>query len=194
MHTLFKALAAATLAAIVSPAGLAHAGTPVDPGALEPPPPPGATCSADGQWVICHTGVTFEPVNEPVFDLPCGTVYETGSDSRRGIRWYQEGKLVKRFVTQQAAMMWSLSADGSSPTVAVTSHDSWWEFYATPGDPSTHYGSTEGDGTTVQAPGYGVIVHIAGRLQNEDVEDFRGVWLTPDDPSVAEKLCDALTR
>ena len=61
-------------------------------------------------------------------------------------------------------------------------------------DPSTNYGSTEGDDMTVQAPGSGVIVHIAGRVLNEDVEDFRAVWLTPDDPGVVEKLCDALAR
>jgi hypothetical protein len=45
-----------------------------------------AECQADGTWIICHTGLVFTPVNEPILDFqpPCGTLYETSTDIRRG--------------------------------------------------------------------------------------------------------------
>ena len=93
-----------TRAGVLALAGLiwmavpAAAGPLVDPSTLQPPPPPGAECRLDGQWVICHTALEFAPVNEPILDieLPCGTMYWTGTDVRSGIRWYNadDGKLV----------------------------------------------------------------------------------------------------
>ena len=80
----------------------AAAGSPVNPGTLIPVPPEGAVFRADGRWIICHTSLSFAPVNEPAIDLPCGTVYETGTDERRGIRWYDsEGRLAERFVSSR---------------------------------------------------------------------------------------------
>jgi hypothetical protein len=76
----------------------AAAGPLVDPSSPRQPPPPGADCRLDGAWIICHTSVDFFPVNEPIFDLPCGTLYETATDIRRGIRWHDNstGMLVTR--------------------------------------------------------------------------------------------------
>jgi hypothetical protein len=63
---------------------LASANSLVDPSTLIPEPPPGAVCRADGQWIICHTSLSFAPVNEASGDvLTCGPVYQTGSDERR---------------------------------------------------------------------------------------------------------------
>jgi hypothetical protein len=171
----------------------AAAGALVDPSSLTPPPPPGAVCRADGAGTICHTEVSFPSVNDPVFDLPCGTVYETGSDVRHGIRWYNsDNKLVKRFVTQDAEATWSLSPTGAGPTVTATTHANWRNDYAVPGDVSTGPQVTHGDGLTVQAPGFGVIAHIAG-LDPPD-GPHRGIFHDIDDPAVAAKLCAALTR
>src|SRR4029450_12745924 len=86
----------------------AAAGPLVDPSSLRPPPPPGADCRLNGAWIICHTSLEFFPVNEPIFALPCGTLYETATDIRRGIRWYDSSTrmLVTRFVTQDLTGTW----------------------------------------------------------------------------------------
>jgi hypothetical protein len=182
-------LALAGLIWMAIPAG---AGPIVDPSTLQPPPPPGAECRANGQSIICHTSLVLNPVNEPVAELPCGTVYETSTDVRRGIRWYNsDGKLVKRFVTQDLEGTWSLSPTGASPTAKLTAHDNWRNTYAVPGDESSGPTIFHGNGITVQAPGFGVIVHIAGL----DLPDgtHHGVARIFEDPEVAAELCAALT-
>jgi hypothetical protein len=62
--------------------------------------------------------------------------------------------------------------------------------YAVPGDESSGPTIFHGDGFTVQAPGFGVIVHIAGL----DLSDgaHRGVIRFIEDPEVAAELCAAL--
>jgi hypothetical protein len=109
-------------------AGPAAAAT-VDPDTLNPPPPPGADCREDGTWIICHTGLTFDAVNAPIddFGLPCGTIYETSNDVRRGIRWYgrADRTIVKRVVTQDVEGTWSLSPTGAGPAVSLSAHANW---------------------------------------------------------------------
>jgi hypothetical protein len=171
----------------------AAASTVVDQSTLIPVPPPGAVCHADGPWTICHTEVSFPSLNDPVFDLPCGTVYLTGSDVRHGIRWYNsDNKIVKRFVTQDAEGTLSLLPQGAGPTVTVTAHDNWRNVYTVPGDVSSGEQPTHGDVLTLQAPGFGVIAHIAGL--NPDDPAGHGIVRSVDDPAVAAKLCAALTR
>lgn len=166
----------------------------VDPGILIPEPPSGAVCWAVGGGTICHTQLSFPSVNEPVLDLPCGTVYQTGSDVRLGIRWYNDdNKLVKRLYTLTADAGWSLSPQGAEPTVAVTIRENWSSLFAVPGDLSTEFGGhTAGVGVKVQSPGFGVIAHVSG------LDDSRGshigVFIVPEDPAVFPKLCAALTR
>ena len=118
------ALVGAVLIWMAAPAG---AGPIVNPTALQPEPPLGAVCRADGPWTICQTTFLVDVVNEPILDfgLPCGTVYETIFDLREGIRWYLDGKLVKRFVSQNAEGTWSLSPTGAGPAVTVALHGTW---------------------------------------------------------------------
>jgi hypothetical protein len=175
----------------------ATAGPLIDPSTLQPPPPPGAQCQADGQWIICHTSLVFTPVNEPILDiqLPCGTLYETATDVRSGIRWYDSssGRLVTRFVTQDLQGTWSLSPSGDGPTVTVSAHNNWRNVdIDADADESTWPTTVHGDGFTLQAPGVGVIAHIAGL----DLPDgtHRGVARVIEDPEVAATLCSALTR
>ena len=127
--------------------------------------------------------------HKPIFDLPCGTVYETIFDLREGIRWYLDGKLVKRFVSQNAEGTWSLSPTGAAPTVTVGLHANWRNEYALPGDESSGSQTFHG-GIIVRAPGVGVIAHIAG-LELAD-GTHRGVFRF-DDAGVAAGLCEALT-
>ena len=181
------------LALLALTAPTASAGTPtVDPSTLQPVPPPGATCRLDGRFVICRTELhqTFE--NEPAFDLPCGTVYETSRDDRSGIRWYSNGLLVRRRVTAVQSGFWTLSATGDAPRVAVSAHFNWWAIPAVPGgEMDTETLTTHGNEFVAKAPDGRVIAHLAGL----DLPDgtHHGVLRISDDPVIATALCDALT-
>ena len=104
------------LIALAVPA-VASAGQPVDPSTLTPEPPPGAECRATGNGVICDTVFDASiPTPLPVAELPCGTLHETNSDLRDGVRWHDaEGRLLERQVTQQLRGTWSLSARHVGP-------------------------------------------------------------------------------
>jgi hypothetical protein len=180
------------LAGLVGMAAPAAAGPLVDPDTLQPPR---TDCRLDGAWIICQTGLSFTPVNEPILDieLPCGTMYWTGSDVRSGIRWYSadDRKLVKRFVSFETDSVVSLSPTGAGPTATLEQHYNWWNYYAIPGDESSGSLQEPGNSLTISAPGYGVIVHIAGQFVPD--ETFHGTFRFPDDPEVAAELCAALT-
>jgi hypothetical protein len=169
----------------------------VDPAALTPAPllvGAQAECQADGRWILCHTTLDLEPVNEPVADLTCGTVYETSHDVRLGTRWYNaaDSVIVKRHVRQDLEGTWSLSPEGAGPTVAINVHANWYDSqYADPNDLDSGVQSVHGE-ITVSAPGFGVIGHIAGL--DEPDGTHHGTIRGLDDPAVVAKLCAALTR
>ncbi len=175
----------------------AAGGKAVDPAALTPAPllvGAEAECRADGRWILCHTTLALEPANEPVFELPCGTVYETSTDVRLGTRWYAaaDSVIVKRHVRQDLEGTWSLSPEGAGPTVAITAHLNWYDSqYTDPNDIDSGTGASHGE-LTIRAPSYGVIAHIAGLDRPDDTH--RGVFRVPEDPAVAAELCAALTR
>ena len=180
-----------TVLALMAPA--AGAATPSDdPSTLQPAPPSGASCRLDGRFVICHTELHQPFEREPVFDLPCGTVYETSRDDRKGIRWYSSGLLVRRRVTAVLSGFWTLSATDAAPRVAISAHWNWWAIPAVPGgDIDTETITTHGNEFLAKAPDGGVIAHIAG-LDLPD-ETHHGVLGVPDDPVIAAAFCDALT-
>ena len=182
-----------TLAVLALMAPAAGASTPtVDPSTLQPAPPSGASCRLDGRFVICHTELHQAFEGEPVFDLPCGTVYETSRDDREGIRWYSNGLLVRRRVTAVLSGFWTLSATGAAPRVAISAHWNWWAIPAVPGgDIDTETITTHGNEFLAKAPSGGVIAQIAGL----DLPDgtHRGVLRVPDDPVIVAAFCDALT-
>jgi hypothetical protein len=188
--TLLAALTA--LAAVASMfAGAAAAGRPIaDPSALQPAPPPGAVCRADGPYVICDTflDATFE--NEPVFDLPCGTVYETSADNRDGTRWYVDNLLVKRRVVAHLTGTWSLSPTGGGPTVVVDANWNWWIRLAVPGDESTGELTSHGTDLRVSGPGLGGLIHDAGITYPDGTH--HGIARFFDTPGAAVALCAAL--
>jgi hypothetical protein len=170
----------------------------VDPGALTPAPSlVGATaeCRADGRWIVCHTTASTDLVNEPItdFGLPCGTIYETSTDVRYGIRWYDAADSVirKRHVRQDVAGFWSLSPDGSGPVVRLTIHANWYDSgYTNPLDLDSGVRQYHGM-ITANAPGTGNIGIIAGH--DEPDGTHHGVLRGIDDPAVAANLCAALT-
>lgn len=175
---------------IPAPAG---AGRAVDPASLQPPPPPGADCSANGRQVICHTGLVFDPLNEPVFELPCGMFYESGHDVRRGIRWYVDGRLTTRFVSGDFDGTWSLSPTGGGPVVSVSSHATWRNVdIDADADEETWPTSFHGNGFRASAPGYGVIIHIAGLDSPDGTHHGVGSDALFEDPEVQAELCAAM--
>ena len=193
-------LLAAMLATLLLACGAALAAPKsVDPDTLTPPPPPGAECKDTGNFIICQTFFD-EPslVNEPVFELSCGTVYETSNVHREGIRWYsKEGLLLRRFVTEDVQGTWSLSPTGEGPTVRFFAHDNWTDVYTTPGDEESVSTTYHGDSFTAMAPGYGVLFHIAGiDLPNGTHHGAGGAFFIDDegnvDPEADAALCAAL--
>ena len=183
------------LAGLVGMAVPAAAGPLVDPDTLQPPPPPVPSAGSTERGSSARPRLSFTPVNEPILDieLPCGTMYWTGTDARSGIRWYgaDDRKLVKRFVSFETDSVVSLSPTGAGPTATLTQHYNWWTYYAVPGDESSGSLQERGNNLTISAPGYGVIVHIAGQFVPD--ETFHGTVRFPDDPEVAAELCAALT-
>ncbi|MEO5941049.1 MAG: hypothetical protein ABIZ72_08655 [Candidatus Limnocylindrales bacterium] len=169
--------------------GGVSAGTTVDPSTLTPPPLGIPTCTASGPWVICSTIFDGSAQNEPAFDLPCGTVYVTTTDTRYGRRWYFDSKLVRRHVVQDSAGTWSLSPTGEGPVVRIASHATWGEVYTVPGDESSAVGHSRGTDLLAWGPEGGLLAHVSGRSQDDT---FTGRFQIPEDPALAAKICEAL--
>jgi hypothetical protein len=195
-------LLAAMLATLLLACGAALAAPKsIDPNTLTPPPGEGvvAECKETGNFIICQTYFD-EPslVNEPVFELSCGTVYETSTVHREGIRWYsKEGLLLRRFVTEDVQGTWSLSPTGEGPSVRFFAHDNWTDIYTTPGDEDSASTTYHGDSFTAMAPGYGVLFHIAGQdLPDGTHHGAGGAFFIDDegnvDPEADAALCAAL--
>jgi hypothetical protein len=185
------AAVAALVAAVCTLAGTASAGRPIpDPSVLQPPPPPGAVCRADGPQVICDTFLDSTLENEPVFDLPCGTVYETSVDTRDGTRWYIDNLLVKRRVIAHLTGTWSLSPTGAGPTVAVDANWNWWIRLAVPGDESTGELTSHGTDLRVSGPGLAGVIHDAGITYPDGTH--HGIARLFDTPEATTVLCAAL--
>jgi hypothetical protein len=133
-------------------------------------------------------------VNEPILDLPCGTVYETSHDERRGLRWYDaaSGLIVKRLVFFDLHGSWSLSPSGP-PTVRVTvnavSRD---VIFPDPYDQDTWPHEFYGVGFMMQARGYGVITNVTHDEGYEPDEWAHGLVDALAAPEVSSELCAAL--
>jgi hypothetical protein len=139
--------------------------------------------------------VVEDAVNEPIsdFDLPCGTIYETSRYRGDGTRWYVDRLVVKRHVEASLEGTWSLSPTGAGPTVNISGHWSIKTVWTTPGDSSTAVDtSSSGSDLKVSAPGFGVILHIAG-LTDPDGTHHGVTAEFPFTPEVKAALCAALT-
>lgn len=182
-----------TVAGLGATTSHAAGGTPVDPDTLTPPPPPGAACYEAGQQVICDTTFEVHLLNEPAFELPCGLLYETIDDVRRGIRWYSDSLLTKRLVFQQAAGFWTLSPDGSGPRVLISSHANWRNVGFDPTTPEEEWPTTfHGMQFQIKDEAGTVIFQISGR-ESPDGFTGRGDFAEFESPELQERLCDALT-
>jgi hypothetical protein len=180
--------------AVTAPAALADASS-VDPSTLQPPPPPGARCDPTGRYVLCHTVSDFSMQAEPITDLglPCGTIYITATDVRHGLRFYEDGLLVRRHVTVPGGVSGfiSLSATGDGSRVELVGHLNWWSTFSVPGDETTASMTAHGLDIRLSAPDGGIIAIIAGRTDPEGAHS--GVARFVEDSAIAEAICAALT-
>ena len=191
----------ALIALAMSCAGLvlggspASASDPVDPTTLVPEPPPGATCRANGASVICHTTFNASFQNEPTFMLPCGQVYETADDVRRGIRWYVDGRLTRRFVFQDASGSWSLSPTGEGPSVTWVAHANWQNVNIDADASEETWPTTlHGVAQRVTGPDGQVIFQFSGHERPDGSHSGLGDWAQFDSPEVQSAICNALTN
>ena len=136
LRRLLLAVAIATLTSLGG-ATITSAHTLVDPTTLTPPLLPFRVCYEDGPWVKCDTSGTDTIENEPIFDLGCGTIYETSTAISHATRWYVDGLLVERNATQSVRGTWSLSPTRAGPTVDIAANSGWHETFLVPGDLSS---------------------------------------------------------
>jgi hypothetical protein len=200
VRRIIVALMLAIVAAAVTAGAALAAPRTIDPNTLTPPLPPEVhpVCKQTGNYIICQTYFD-EPslVNEPAFELSCGTVYETSNVHREGIRWYSpEGLLLKRFVREDAEGTLSLSATGEGPTVRFFAHDNWTDIYTTPGDEESASTTSHGVGLRIIAPGSGGLIYAGITLPDGT---HHGVPLRRDlfsgediAPEADALLCEAL--
>jgi len=189
MKRIIVALLLAMVVATITAGAAMAAPTNIDPDTLTPPPPEGALCYGNGQYIICQTEFEDPVANEPFLDLPCGTTYLTASDHREVIRWYSDGLLVKKFITQDAQGTLSLSAIGEpGPTVRFFAHEIYQYYYPVPGDVTSEVETVHGLDIRVVVPGSGGII-VAGTRSTDGPE--HGVFRL-EDPRVADALCEAL--
>jgi hypothetical protein len=171
----------------------ASAAVPVDPATLFPEPPPGATCHQTGDAVRCATVFDASAVAGEAFELPCGQLYETSSDVRRGIRWYVDGRLDRRMVFQDAHGSWSLSPSGSGPSISFVAHSSWENVDIDPTtSEETWPTTTHGLSIRVTGPDGRPLFQYAGLDTAEGVHHGLGDWAAFESPEVQASLCEAL--
>lgn len=178
------------LAAVIAPAAASAGPVIPDPSVLQPPPPPGAVCRDNGTYTICHTTLDFTYASNPIFDIPCGTLYETGTDFRDGIRWYVDDQLVQRRAVAKLRETWSLSPTNSGPTVTVVGNWNWWIRLMVPGDESTGELTSHGTDLLIQGPRLGGLFHDAGITYPDGTH--HGVVPQFDSPEAVDALCSAL--
>lgn len=189
-HASTQLLALFAVAGLALPGG-ARAGTPIpDPSALQPPPPPGAVCRDDGTYIICQTTLNSTSVNDPVFDLPCGTLYETSTDNRDGVRWYVDNQLFKRRVVAHLRGTWSLSPTGEGPNVSIAADWNWWIRLEVPGDEST--GELTSHGSDFRLTGQGLNLRDAGITYPDGTHHGLTASFFDDTPTAEAALCTAL--
>jgi hypothetical protein len=191
MHRLTRFILSLTTAAglllATVPASLAGS---VDPSTLEPPPPPGARCHTAGQQIICDTVLNFDLENQPDFELPCGTLYLTGTDYRDGFRFYVDGKIVRRHVTGALNVTGSLSPTGDGPTIRLIARWNIWSVWPIPGGGDDDAVAIE-RGLSLRAIGPGLDSDFAIAGQFDPFGNHTGLFTAFSDESMVA-LCEAL--
>jgi len=173
---------------------------PLDPALLTPNPVESSTegtvwaCRATGEGAVCvghwHVSVPISPNG-----LDCGgrPMYAPSEQSRDQVRYYNSSYLeFRRNRHQYGSEIWSLSPEGSGPTVTLT-----WQFtehttFAVPGDLDSGFSTETGSNFKITASGGRVLLNNAGQasgLLSGDPDTFKGRW----DGGDLEPVCAVLT-
>lgn len=162
----------------------------VDPSTLQPPPPEGAHCVPSGRLVLCRTVLDASTRADPVVDLPCGTVYETASNVRHGLRFYEDRLLVRRHGTSPLSGFWSLSPSADGPRLQIVGHLNWWTEFTVPGNEDSGLTTSHGLEVMLKSPTGGVVAKVAGRTLPDG--SHTGIARVFDDPATVDVICAAL--
>jgi hypothetical protein len=178
---------AALVASSMAAASPASAHTLVDPTTLTPPLKPFRICYEDGPWVKCDTSTVTSHGYEPAGELSCGTVYLAATESGHATRWYADLLLVERDTQYKMRGSWSLSPDGSGPTVDIAADFSWHEHFVTPGDLDSVVERSHG--SYVRVVGLGAIGADSGTFKPDGTfRGHAGEDVPAEDPAVCRLL------
>jgi len=194
------------LATVLAASAAARSPHQVDPDLMIPPLNPNLapwTCWDTGRGPICEASMRESFAGEDIGETCAGQpIYATGSFTDRVTRWHTpDGRATKTVAAAGARETWSLSADGSGPTISVHWHVSRHYTYFTPGELSDRQLTEAGAWWIATAPGSGLIFRDAGKITydvgaandfNNPVE-MRGqfdTWMDWD--GALERACAAL--
>ena len=181
------ALAALTIVVALGAAPAVSARTLVDPTTLTPPLRPDRICYEDGPWVKCDTSGVATHDYEPAGELSCGTVYLTSTETTHATRWYANLLLVERNADYKMRGFWSLSPDGSGPTVEIAADFSWHEHFVIPGDLSSDVEVSHG--SYIRVVGLGAIGADSGTFKADGTfRGHAGEDVPAEDPAVCRLL------
>ena len=199
---------ALVLGAAVAAAAPAQAKSPheVDPSTMTPTLNPQFapwSCFEAGEGITCQGSYRPAYQNEPI-GLECAgrEVLITGSGREFMTRWHTaDGRATKTQVhLDYPADRFSLSSDGTGPSVTVRGHFNRLYDYLVPGDRTSRVLTEVGAIYLVNVPGQGIVLHDTGPVTFEPGQDFEmiatmhGVHDVYEDPTAIDTLlCETLS-
>lgn len=194
------------LAAFLLPAPEAVAKSPheVDPAQMQPALNPDFapwSCFEAGSGITCQGSFEASYHGPSGFFCDGQEVWVSGSARAFMTRWHTtEGLATKTDVhLDDPADVFSLSPEGTGPTVTIRGHWNRHYVYPVPGDRDSRILTEVGAIWVVNEPGQGIVLHDTGPVTYEPGAEFEeiavmhGVHAVSDDPAVVERvICSGL--
>jgi len=144
---------------------------PVDPGSLNPAPPPsfGATCERLGHQIVCELAFSDPPFSDEPSGIICGSTELLVSQTRDvvGKRFYDaNGDLLQRHFREDLSGTFTNPATGKS--VNWVAYNTLVHNLATPGDIASGTTRVTGQQARVFVAGGGTILLDAGRIVGDE--------------------------
>jgi hypothetical protein len=124
------------------------------------------TCVVNGGGIICQGYLEVSWANEDI-GLSCDgqPIYSTGTEKANFRRWHTpDGRATKTAIVAGVREKWSLSPDGSGPTLNVHWNVMAHYTYFTPGELSDRQKTETGAWWIATAPGSGLVFRDAGKI------------------------------
>ena len=139
----------------------------LDPDQMIPPLNP-----AFGPWICIETGdgsvcrgESHDAWSGEDTGLACAgqAIYTTGTYDSRGARWHlPDGRATHTFFQNAGVETWTLSPDGSGPSLHVSGHWNEHYVYSVPGDRDVRVQTDTGADWQVTGQGVGIVFHDVG--------------------------------